>query len=397
MSAVLDTHPVSHQAAPEASERCARFLQRVSTFCRDRISPRTAEWDRREELPRELFSDAGGLGLMGMLAPGEFGGQELDFVTYVRAVMEVSRHDAAFGMWVAAHNALNLGQILRYGSESQRRRWVPGLASGALLGAWALTEPNAGSDAAGSMETRATPDGTGWRLGGRKMFITGGNRADVVIVMAVSGRLANGRNEISSFLVERAHVTRLARIPTLGMRASDTAEIAFEDAPAELLGERGEGQRHFLELLDRGRVGIAALGVGIGRAAVDELVSWAAHRRQFGKALSEHQLVQAMIADSATEVDAAELLTLRAATLQRDGLPSTRESSMAKLFAGESASRAANRAVQVHGGRGYSRDFRPERLLRDAKLCEIGEGASEIQRLVIARQVLRAASTGAAQ
>jgi len=371
---------------PPPSESDVRFLQRVSGFCREEVDPHTCDWDLAEEIPREVFSRAAAVGLCGMLAPVEFGGLGLSMQTYARAIQEVGKHDGALGMNLAAHNALLMGHILHHGSEKQRRRWVPPLAGGASLGAWALTEPAAGSDAS-ALETTGTLQEDGWRISGRKLFITGGRRADVLVVIAVTGTAENGRREISAFLVPGSGVQPVRKVPTLGMRASDTAEIRLEGAQGELVGERGSGQKQFLSVLDQGRIGIAALAIGIGRAALETAIAWVKQRQVFLRPLADQQLVQAMLADNATELDAAELLTLRAAAMQDAGQPTTKESAMAKLYASEAACRACDSALQLHGGRGYSRDLPLERYMRDARLCRIGEGASEVLRVVIAREI----------
>jgi len=370
------------------TERERKFLVTVADFCRKEIQPVCEQWEKEENLPREIFTRAGKLGLMGITAPTALGGLGLSHLAYACLIREMAGYYAAFALDIAAHNALALGHVLVAGSEEQKRRHVPRLASGEWLGGWALTEPAAGSDS-GGIETTATQVGDSWEITGHKIFITQGRRGDVLIVMAKTGMTADGKKEISAFLVARGQVQTIRKIPTYGMKASDTAEIRFDRAKGELLGGRGHGHEHALAILERGRIGVAALAVGIGRAAFDAARQYAMQRRQFGRAISEFEAVQWMLADSLTELEAAELLTFRAAALQDQGLKTPCESAQAKLFAAEAADRICNRSMQIHGGHGYSRDCPIERYLRDVKLCEIGEGTSEIQRMVIARHILK--------
>jgi alkylation response protein AidB-like acyl-CoA dehydrogenase len=374
---------------PEDGEQ--KFLKKVADFCSAQVDPHCEQWEKEESLPRETFAAAGKVGLMGMLAPQEFGGAELSFVGYITVLKEVAKHYAALALNLATHNSLCIGQILAFGSASQKKRCLPRLASGEWLSAWALSEPAAGSDC-GSMETRAEEKTGGWELNGQKMFTTQGTRADILVVTAVTGTKPDGTKELSAFLVNKDQVRVVRKIPTYGMKASDTAELRFEAAKVELLGERGKGRAQALVMLDRGRIGIAALASGIAEAAYDAARRHALRRQQFGKPIAEFEAIQWMLADSATELDAAELLIHRAARMQDEGLKTTKESAMAKLFTSEAATRICNRAMQIHGGYGYSRDYPIERYLRDVKLCEIAEGTSEIQRLLIARKVLKEAA-----
>ena len=379
------------------TESDRQYICRVEAFCREKVDPYCAEWDESENLPRDVFTDAGRLGLLGLTAPRELGGRAMSFVAYVHVVMTLGRHCAALAMDIAAHNALALGHILTFGSDSQRQHYVPKLASGEWLGAWALTESNAGSDTNG-LESLAQETDERWQLTGQKMFITQGRRADLLVVMARSGACSllpaadqkngDGKPEISAFIVSASHRQVVRRIRTSGVKASDTAEIRFDGAPAELLGRRGAGRQNALSLLDRGRIGIAALAVGIGRAARDVAADYALRRKQFSRPIADFQAIQWMLADCAVDLDAAELLTLKAAALEDRGQANSREVSTAKLFASEAATRICNRAVQILGGRGCTRDFPVERYLRDAKICEIVEGTSEVQRLIIARHLL---------
>src|SRR5687768_6993524 len=369
------------------------YLQRVEQFCKEKVAPNAARWDDEENLPREIFTDAGKLGLLGMIAPPDLGGRGMSFVAYVHAIVTLGRHCAALALDIAAHNSLSLGHILTFGSDAQRKRYVPKLASGEWLGAWALTEANAGSDTS-ALESTAVPHGDQWQLTGSKMFITQGRRSDVLVVMARTGKSSDPKPEISAFIVQAQHRQVIRKIPTYGVKSSDTAEIRFDRAPAELLGQRGKGRENALSLLDRGRIGIAALAVGIGRAAHETAAAYSLKRKQFARPVADFQAVQWMLADSAVELDAAELLVLKAAAFEDAGRKNSREASAAKLFASEAATRACNKAVQVLGGRGVSRDFPVERYLRDAKIAEIVEGTSEVQRLIIARQVLKGVESG---
>jgi len=369
-----------------------QYLDQVEAFCRDKVDPHVVRWDNEENLPREVFTDAGRLGLLGMTAPSNLGGRGMKYIAYAHVLMILGRHSAGLAMDIAAHNALSLGHVLTFGSEAQRRHYVPKLASGEWLGAWALTEPNAGSDTS-AVESFAVQAGDRWELTGHKMFITQGRRSDLLVVMARTGKPTDAKPEISAFVVSAQHRQVIRKILTYGMKSSDTAELRFERAPAELVGERGKGRENALSLLDRGRIGIAALAVGIGRAAHETAAAYALKRKQFSRPIGDNQAVQWMLADSAVELDAAELLTLKAAACEDAGRKCSREASAAKLFASEAATRACNKAVQVLGGRGVSRDYPVERYLRDAKICEIVEGTSEVQRLIVARHVLKDAQS----
>ncbi len=365
-----------------------QYLRRVEEFCREKVYPHCARWDNEENLPREIYTDAGRLGLLGMTAPADLGGRGMKYVAYAHALMVLGRHSAALAMDIAAHNALSLGHVLTFGSDAQRKRYVPKLASGEWLGAWALTESNAGSDT-NALECFAVQAGDRWELSGQKMFITQGRRSDLLVVMARTGKPTDVKPEISAFVVSAQHRHVVRKIYTYGMKSSDTAEIRFDRAPAEMVGQRGKGRENALSLLDRGRIGIAALAVGIGRAAHEAAAAYALSRKQFSRPIGDFQAVQWMLADSAVELDAAELLTLKAAALEDAGRKNAREASAAKLYASEAATRACNKAVQVMGGRGVSRDYPVERYLRDAKITEIVEGTSEVQRLIVARHVLK--------
>jgi alkylation response protein AidB-like acyl-CoA dehydrogenase len=387
MEPLAANKPVAMAMEP-LNERERAFLRQAAEFCHSHVTPACEQWEKEESLPRAIFTQAGSAGLMGMISPPELGGQGLSFVAYVQVIIEVAGHYAALALDIATHNSLCIGHILTFGSEAQKQRYLPRLASGEWLAAWALTELHAGSDC-GGMETTAVETQTGWELTGHKMFITQGRRGDILVVLAKTGTTADGQKELSAFLVHKEQVQVVRKIPTYGMKASDTAEIRFDHARAELLGERGQGRRQALNMLERGRIGIAALAVGIAKVALSAARGHAVRREQFGHRIADFQAIQWMLADSATELEAAELLTLRAASLQDQGLRTPKESAMAKLFASEAATRICNRAMQIHGGYGYSRDLPLERYLRDVKLCEIAEGTSEVQRLVITRQLLK--------
>jgi alkylation response protein AidB-like acyl-CoA dehydrogenase len=366
------------------------FLQKVEEFGRDEVAPFADQWDNDEQLPREIFTKAGEIGLMGIVAPREYGGRGLSYVTAALAVKELGKQYASLAMDIAAHNALAVGQINMFGTEEQKRAYLPRLTSGEWIGGWGLTEPNAGSDT-GGIETKAEQHGDHWHINGMKHFITSGRVADLLIVIATTGRTDAGKNEISAFITKKGEFTGVRKIRTYGMRASETSELRFEDTKAEILGERGRGREQALTVLDRGRISIAALAVGIAEAAFDRANTYANTRKQFGHPIGNFQAVQWMLVDSAMELEASEVMTMHAAHLQDLGKNTTKESAMAKLFASESAVKICDRSMQIHGGYGYSRDLPIERYLRDAKLCTIGEGTSEVQRLVIARHVLKEA------
>jgi len=339
-----------------------------------------------------VVKQLGQMGLLGVIFPVEYGGAGLGYVDYVLAIEELSAVDGSVGIIVAAHNSLCTNHIFLAGNEEQRRKYVPRLASGEWLGAWGLTEPGSGSDA-GAARTTAVRKGDGWVLNGNKTFITNGHYAEVAVVIAVTER-EQGTHGLSAFVVEKGTPGfRPGRKENkLGLRASDTSELIFEDCeiPEEnLLGKLGEGFVDSMRVLDGGRISIAALSLGIGRGALDASVKYVKERRQFGKAIAEFQGIQWKLADMATELDAARLLTQRAAVLKDAGQRVTRESSMAKLYASEVAVRICDEAVQLHGGYGFIKDYPAEKFYRDVKLCTIGEGTSEIQRMVIAREILK--------
>jgi alkylation response protein AidB-like acyl-CoA dehydrogenase len=363
----------------------------VRDFAESELRPHARVWDAAQEFPRSVFGRLGELGLMGAVWPVEYGGAGLSTLDYAIVMEELSRGDAGVALSVAAHNSLCSGHIFLAGSEQQKQRYLVPLARGERIGCWGLTEPGAGSDAGGT-RTTAVRDGDAWRLNGSKSFITNASVADVAVVMAVTDR-AKGKKGISAFIVERGTPGFLAgrKEDKLGCRSSDTAELVLADCrvPAEnLLGREGHGFIDTLQILDRGRIGIAAWSLGIAQAALEASITYAKGRKQFEHAIAEFQAIQFMIAEMAVKVDAARLLTWRAAALRDAGREHTTESSMAKYFAGEAAVEVAMDAIQIHGGYGYVKDYPVERYLRDAKLGTIGEGTSEIQRMVIARGLL---------
>jgi alkylation response protein AidB-like acyl-CoA dehydrogenase len=363
----------------------------VREFAEAEIAPHSREWDEKQSFPRELFGKLGALGLMGAVWPSEYGGAGLSTLEYAIAIEELSRVDAGVALSVAAHNSLCSGHLYLAGTEAQKQRYLVPLATGEKVGAWGLTENSAGSDAGGT-KTMAVREGNAWVLNGSKTFITNGSVADTAVVMAVTDK-TKGKKGISAFIVERGTpgFRPGKKEDKLGVRASDTSELVLEDCriPAEnLLGQEGHGFIDTLRILDRGRIGIAAFSLGIAQASLEASLKYATERQQFGRAIAEFQAIQFKIADMATQVDAARLLTYRAAVYRDQGREHTVESSMAKLFASELAVMAALEAVQIHGGYGYVKDYPVERYLRDSKLGTIGEGTSEVQRLVIARELL---------
>jgi alkylation response protein AidB-like acyl-CoA dehydrogenase len=366
----------------------------VRAFCEEKVKPFAREWDREEKFPLSVVRELGHLGVLGILVSEEYGGAGMDALAVSVAVEEVARYDGSLALTVASHNGLGTSHIRIFGNPEQKRKYLPKLAAGEWLGAWALTEPGSGSDAAG-MKTTAVRRGDAWVLNGTKMFITQGTVGDVFVVLALSDGDKRQRG-ITAFILEKGlpGFSQRAVHGKLGMRSSDTAELVLENVTvpdSQRLGNVGEGFIDTLRILDRGRITIGALGVGLARGAIEESVRYAKDRQAFGQPIGEFQAIRWMLADMKAETEAARLLVRRAASLADGGHPFTREASMAKLFASEAAMRACNKAVQIHGGYGYTREFPVERYLRDAKLCEIGEGTSEIQRSIIARETLKTA------
>jgi len=365
--------------------------QTVRDFAAREIRPHAREWDRQGKFPLELVPLLAELGLWGMTVPAAYGGAGLDMMSIALAIEALASGDGGIALAVASHNSLCSGHIVQFASEEQKQRYLPQLASGQALGAWCLTEPGAGSDA-GAIQTRAVRRGDTWYITGTKVFVTQGSIGGVYVVMAVTDPQA-ARDGISAFIVERE--TPGLRVgkheDKLGVRSSDTAEVVFEDCevPEEnLIGRPGDGYGQAMRTLEKGRIGIGAMAVGLGRAALEASVLYARERKAFGKPIADHQAVAFMMADMAAEIDAAGLLVARAAALADQGRPFRREASMAKLYASEAAARAAAKAVQIHGGYGFIKDYPVERIYRDVKLTEIGEGTSEIQRIIIAKSVL---------
>jgi alkylation response protein AidB-like acyl-CoA dehydrogenase len=364
----------------------------VREFAEREILPHVMEWDEAGEFPLATIKELGKLGLLGTIFPPEYGGPGMGYVEYVTTIEELSRVDGSVGIIVAAHTSLCSNHIYLAGSEEQKKKYVSKLATGEYLGAWGLTEPSSGSDA-GSARMAAVRKGNNWVLNGTKTFITNGRYADVLVVIAVTDRAAHTHG-LSAFIVEKdARGFRPGKKENkLGLRASDTSELIFEDCviPAgNLLGKEGAGFIDAMRVLDGGRISIAALALGMAEGAYECALKYSKQRKQFGKAISEFQGIQWKLADMATEIEAAKLLTFRAASMKDAGLKSTQESSMAKLFTSEVAVRCANESVQIHGGYGFIKDYPAEKFYRDVKLCTIGEGTSEVQRLVIARQLLK--------
>jgi alkylation response protein AidB-like acyl-CoA dehydrogenase len=364
----------------------------VREFAESEIAPHVKEWDEAQTFPREAMRQLGDLGMLGVLVPEEYGGAGLTYIDYIHVIEELSRVDGSVGLSVAAHNSLCTNHLWLFGNEGQRRAWVTPLAQGKLLGAWGLTEAEAGSDSGGT-RTTAVLDGDEWVLNGAKTFITHGSVGDVAVLMAVTDKAA-GKRGISAFVVDlhQKGVHAGKKENKLGMRASDTATIVMEDCripKGNLLGAAGEGFIQAMKVLDGGRISIAALALGMAQGALDCSLRYAQQRKQFGKPISEFQSIRNYLADMATEIDAARLLTYRAGWAKDQGRITTKESAMAKLYASEVSVRVANLAVQIHGGYGFTKDFPAEKFYRDVKLCTIGEGTSEIQRMVIARELLR--------
>jgi len=371
-----------------AEQRAVQALARE--VAEAEIVPHAAAWDRERRFPDELYPKLAELGLLGVCVPEEYGGAGADFLSYVLVLEELSRADAGVGVTVAVHTSAATLPILAFGTEEQKARFVPPLARGERLGAFALTEPGSGSDA-GSLRTTATPEGDGWVLRGAKQWITNGSRAGTFVLFARTDPATAGPRGISCFLLDAEHVRVTREEEKLGLNSSTTSDLVLEGARVgrdRLLHEEGRGFRVAMATLDGGRIGIAAQALGIAQAAYETARAWALEREQFGRRIADFQAIQWKLADMATELDAARLLTYRAAWLKQQGRPHTAEGAKAKLFASEMARRQTAEAIQVLGGYGYTKELPAERYYRDAKVTEIYEGTSEIQRLVIARQLL---------
>ena len=361
-------------------------------FANQYIRPHVMEWDESQCFPHDVFTELGRLGLMGVVVPEEYGGSGLSYIEYVTVIQEIAKVCGSIGLSLAAHNSLCTGHILAFGNETQKKKYLPRLASGEALGAWGLTEANTGSDA-GNMRCTAVKEGEEWVLNGTKNWITHGISGHIAVVVARTGE-PRTRNNATAFIVERgtAGFSGGKKENKLGMRASETAEMIFDQCripDANRLGDVGDGFRQALGVLDGGRISIAALSIGIAKGALEAALQYSKERHQFDQPICNFQGISFKLADMATEIAAAELLTFQAADLKNRHLPMTRQAAMAKYYASEVAVRAANDAVQIFGGYGYTKDFPVEKFYRDSKLCTIGEGTSEIQKIVIAREVLK--------
>jgi alkylation response protein AidB-like acyl-CoA dehydrogenase len=376
----------------ELSEEQQQMKMSVREFAEGEIAPHVMEWDEAQHFPIELMPKLAELGLLGILFPEEYGGAGLGYVEYATAIEELSRVDGSVGISVAAHNSLCSNHIYQYGNEAQKEKYLTPLASGKHLGAWGLTEPGAGSDASGTRTTAVKQD-AGWLVNGSKNFITHAIHADTCVAFGSTDRSQKSKG-ITAFIFEKGMkgFAPSKKENKLGLRASETASVVFEDCfvPDEnRLGEVGQGFVNAMQILDGGRISIAALAVGIAQGAYESAVRYSGERHQFGKPIREFQAIQFKLADMATQIEAARLLMYRAAAMKDAGKKTTRESSMAKLFASEISVRVCEEAVQIHGGYGYTKDYPPEKFWRDSKLCTIGEGTSEIQRMIIAREILK--------
>ena len=375
------------------TENQTMIAQAVRDLCERELRPNLMEWDEAQHMPLDLFKEHfGPAGMLGVLVPEEYGGASLGYFEYVSTIVEVAKICGSIGLSVAAHNSLCTGHILQFGNEAQKKRWLPKLASGEWLGAWALTEPNTGSDAM-RMKCTARKEGKEWVLNGTKCWITHGKSGDAVVAIVRTGELLDSKG-MTAFVIERGTPGLKAgkKENKLGMRASETAEVIFEECrvPEEnILGQVGEGFQQAMKVLDGGRISIAALSLGIAKGAFEASVKYAKEREQFGQPIANFQAISFKIADMATRIEAAELLILQAADLKNRHKKMTKESAMAKYYASEVAVWASNEAVQIFGGYGYTKDFPVEKFYRDSKLCTIGEGTSEIQKVVIGREVLR--------
>lgn len=374
------------------SETQKMVAESARDFAQQYILPHVMEWDEAQTFPVEVFKRAGELGFMGVLVPEELGGSGLGYHEYIAVLEEISKVDPSIGLSVAAHNSLCTNHILSFGNEEQKHRWIPKLATAEWIGAWGLTEHNTGSDA-GGMNTTAVKDGDHWVLNGAKNFITHGKSGDVAVVIARTGEKGDSHG-MTAFVVEKGTTgfTSGKKENKLGMRASETAELIFSDCripDANRLGEVGDGFVQSMKVLDGGRISIGALSLGIAKGAYEAALKYSKERVQFGKPICEFQGISFKLADMATEIEASELLLHKAAFLKNEGRPMTKLSAMSKMYASEVCVKVANEAVQIHGGYGYTKDFPVEKFYRDSKLCTIGEGTTEIQKLVISRNILK--------
>lgn len=364
----------------------------VRDFAEKHIRPHVMDWDEAQHFPRELFTKMGELGFMGVLVPHEYGGAGLGYIEYVSVISEIAQVCGSIGLSVAAHNSLCTGHILQFGNQYQKRQWLPKLASGEYIGAWGLTEPNTGSDA-GNMKTVAVKDGNDWIINGAKCWITHGKSSEVMVAIVRTGNVGDSRG-MTAFIIDKSlpGVYAGKKENKLGMRASETTEVIFDNCRvphSAMLGNEGEGFIQAMKVLDGGRISIAALALGIAKGAYEASVKYAKERHQFGQPIAAFQAISFKLADMATKIEAAELLTLQAADLKNRHLKVTKQAAMAKYYASEISVQVATDAVQIFGGYGYTKDFPVEKFYRDSKLCTIGEGTSEIQKLVISRDLLR--------
>jgi alkylation response protein AidB-like acyl-CoA dehydrogenase len=377
----------------ELPEQHQILRAQVRDFCEREVRPRAKEWDEAERFPHEIVAGLAELGLLGIRIPEQYGGAGMDMLAYALCVEECARVDGSLALTVASHNGLGTGHVLRFGTEAQKQKYLTKASAGEWLAAWALTEPGSGSDSA-ALQTTAVRAGDDWLINGTKMFITQGSVAGFCVVLARSNRSVPAQHGITAFIVETdtPGYSASKKLEKYGCRSSDTVEVTLDNvrvSDAQRLGEVDQGFLDTMRILDGGRVSIAAMALGLGRGALEMGVRYAKDRRAFGKNLVEFQAIQWLLADGKTELDAAELLVHRAAWLADNGRRFTAEASMAKLFASEAATRVCNNAMQIHGGYGYTREFEIERHLRDVKLCEIGEGTSQVQKMVIAKNLIR--------
>ena len=376
----------------EQTENQIMIADMIRDFAAREIKPKMMEWDEAQHFPKDLFHKMGELGLMGILVPNEYGGSGFGYFEYMTAIVEVSKVCGSIGLSMAAHNSLCTGHIMAFGNEAQKKKYLPKLATGEWIGAWGLTETGTGSDA-GGMHTTAVKDGDHWVLNGSKNFITHAISGEVAVVIVRTGEKADSHG-MTAFIVEKGTpgFSGGKKENKLGMRASETACLFFDDCriPVEnMLGNEGEGFIQAMKVLDGGRISIASLSIGIAKGAYEAALQYSKEREQFGKPISQFQAIGFKLADMATQIECAELLTSQAAYLKNEGKPMTKESAMAKYYASEVSVNVSNEAVQVFGGYGYTKDFPVEKFYRDCKLCTIGEGTSEIQKLVISRQLLK--------
>lgn len=376
----------------DETENQKMIAQMIRDFGAKEIKPHMMEWDENQIFPTELFHKMGGLGLMGVLVPEEYGGAGFGYMEYITAITEISKIDGSIGLSLAAHNSLCTNHILMFGNEEQKQKYLPALATGQWIGAWGLTEPNTGSDA-GNMRTIAIKDGDHYVINGAKNFITHGKSGNVAVVIVRTGEVGDSHG-MTAFIIEKGTPGFSAgkKENKLGMRASETAELIFSDCrvhKSQMLGKEGEGFIQAMKILDGGRISIASLSLGIAMGAYEAALQYSKERHQFNQPISRFQGIAFKLADMATKIEASKLLIYRAGELKNNGLDVNKESAMAKLYASEVAVETANEAVQIFGGYGYTKDFPAEKYYRDAKLCTIGEGTSEIQKLVISRAILK--------